>query len=87
MEANPNRFPRSDLECCFNTLKKYLQTSGKDLQAEFERQQPTFNRRRVEMVLFGFDPGYPKQSAVTLVRRFSDGDEFDSEQFLAHLNF
>jgi hypothetical protein len=90
MEAHPNRFPRSDLQYCFDTLKTYLQTSRKDLQAEFERQGTAgsgLSRRGVEAVLFGFDPGYPKQCAVTLLRRFGDGDAFDSEQFLAHLNF
>jgi hypothetical protein len=82
MEANPNRFPKSDLQHYFETLKRYLQTSGKELQAD-----PTLTRRGIEMILFGFDPGHPKQAAVTLVRRFCDGDIFDSEQFLAHLNF
>jgi hypothetical protein len=90
MEAHPNRFPKSDLQYCFDTLKSYLQTSRKDLQADFERQDPArsgLSRRAAETLLFGFDPGYPKQCAVTLLRRFCDGDAFDSEQFLAHLNF
>jgi hypothetical protein len=90
MEANPARFLQCDLQFSVDALKAYLGKSRIDLAAEFAKAGPrgaSVRTADAEKVLFAFDPGFPRQSAATIVRRFADGNSFDADQLFAHLNF
>jgi hypothetical protein len=90
MEASPARFPQADLQFSIDALKAHLEKSRIDLAAEFAKagsRGSSVCTADAEKVLHSFSPGFPRQSAVTIVRRFSDGDWFDADQLFAHLSF
>jgi hypothetical protein len=90
MEANPARFPMADMQYAIEKLAAYLRAQGIDLNAAFAVKDPTqsgITTVDASDVLFSLAPGFPKQCAMTIVRRFGDEELFDSDQLLAYLNF
>ena len=92
MEANPERFPQSDLQFAVEELKAYLETTGTDLKAKIEQLDPSHkgvcSAKDIEDVLMSFVPGIAKQCAITILRRFSGADgQFECEQLMSHVNF
>lgn len=90
MEANPTRFPQADMQYSIEQLGTYLKLHSSDLNEAFAEKDPTqtgITSHDAADVLSSFAPSFPKQCAITVVRRFGQDDLFDTEQLLLHLSF
>lgn len=82
MEAYPARFPYTDVDVCFELLKKVPE----NIQLKFEAANPAaFGTMPVEQsreVLYSFHPTLPMHASVTLLRRFSAEGRFNYQAIL-----
>ncbi|EAY22323.1 hypothetical protein TVAG_378020 [Trichomonas vaginalis G3] len=86
MEAYPNRFPYTDVDLCFEYLKKVTE----NVQLKFQDANPAaFGTMPIEQareVLYSFHPTLPKHASVTLLRRFSAEGRFNYQAVLEGAN-
>jgi hypothetical protein len=90
MEANPSRFPQADMQYSIEQLGGYLKSRFLDLNQVFAQKDPTqsgITSSDAAELLYSFAPAFPKQCAITIVRRFGQDELFDTEQLLLHLSF
>jgi hypothetical protein len=88
MEANLTRFTQSDMQFSIETLKKYLQKTRLDFKAELRKihsSQSGYIRKSVGDLLFSCHPGFSRQRAITIVRRFAEDNGVATDQLLTHL--
>jgi hypothetical protein len=87
LEANASRFPVGDLQHAIDTLKS--QIGAADVAAAFEAKDPsksgTISAAAAQAVLFKFVPTIVKHTALTILRRFTDGSTFDYSELLGYL--
>jgi hypothetical protein len=86
LEANAKRFPLADLQNAVDSLK--AQVGATAVRAAFERKDPsksgTVITADAQSILFGFTV-IVKQTALTLLRRFTNGTVFDYGELVGYL--
>jgi hypothetical protein len=86
LEANANRFPFADLQNAVDALKR---VGALEVTAAFEAKDPAktgkVSAEEAKEVLFRFVPTIVKQSAITIIRRFTDGAAFSYSELIGFL--
>jgi hypothetical protein len=86
LEANAKRFPLADLQNAVDSLKSAI--GAETVKSSFEKRDPSKTGRvsagDAKAILFGF-PTIVKQTALTVLRRFTDGPSFDYGELVGYL--
>jgi hypothetical protein len=87
LEANASRFPVGDLQHAVDALKS--QVGAAAVEAAFEVKDPSKSGKvslaAAQTVLFKFVPTIVKHTALTILRRFTDGGTFDYSELVGYL--
>jgi hypothetical protein len=87
VEANAKRFQVGDLQTAVDALKG--QVGAAAVKAAFERKDPSksgaVSVADAKAILFGFVPTIVKHTALTLLRRFSEGPSFIYGDLVSYL--
>jgi hypothetical protein len=87
LEANAKRFPVGDLQCAIDALKN--QVGADTVISAFEGKDSSKSGKvsvnAAQAVLFSFVPTIVKHTALTILRRFTDGSTFDYSELVAYL--
>ncbi|OHT10347.1 hypothetical protein TRFO_20385 [Tritrichomonas foetus] len=91
METYPERFPPSDMQYTIESLSRYADSHGIDLDSLFENKDIIkanyLSRAEAEEILFSFAPEFPKHYSHTILRRFMITDKFDYVELLKCIHF
>lgn len=91
MESNPKRFLQSDMQYSIELLAAYADKHNIDLNAVFEEKDvvksSVVSSKEAEEILFSFSPDFPKQCAITILRRLTYDDSFDYLELVKCVNF
>ena len=83
MEAFPDQFPFSEMDYAIQNLKKISIEKNIDIKEKFISADPfskgTLSFEKSKEILYELSPNYPKQASLTLLRRFTDQNEFQYE--------
>jgi len=87
LEANADRFPVADLQNAVNSLSGAI---GKEaLETAFKSKDPKGTGKitadQAKAILYGYVPSIVKQTAITILRRFTDGPTFNYEELVGYL--
>ena len=81
MESKPKHFIQSDMQYSIELLESYVNKSNIDLNAMFEEKDILkslyVSPEEAEEILFSFSPEFPKQCAITILRRLTYENQFD----------
>lgn len=91
MESNPRRFIQSDMQYSIETLASYADKNRIDLNAAFEEKDilksSYVSPEEAEEILYSYSPDFPKQCAITILRRLTYDNQFDYTELVKNTKF
>lgn len=91
MESNPRRFLHSDMQYSIESLANYANQNGIDLNAVFEEKDilksSYVTPEEAQEILFSYSPEFPKQCAITILRRLTYNNQFDYAELIKCIKF